>query len=461
MSSKKKQYFGTDGIRGKANQFPMTAKMAMKVAMAAGVVIREKFQASHSQGHSPRIVIGKDTRISGYMIEQAMASGFLSMGIDVVFLGPLPTPAVAMHTRSMRADMGIMISASHNPYFDNGIKLFGADGYKIPDDIEARIEDLMDKNLDEMLASPDKIGQASRLDDASGRYVEFIKSTFPRGMSLQGLRVVVDCAHGAAYKVAPQTLWELEADVIPLAVNPNGTNINSECGATDTAMLQKAVTDNEADLGVALDGDADRLILVDEKGRRIDGDQIMAVIAKSAKDDGRLARGALVATVMSNLGLENYLKDNGIQLIRTAVGDRHIVEKMRSEGFNVGGEQSGHMILADYSTTGDGLLAAVQMLAILRMSGYRMSELCNAFEPVPQILQNVRFDAGAKPLDDEEVKKMIEESQANLANDGRILVRASGTEPVIRVMAEGYDQNKIKTIVNNICHLIQDRSKSA
>ncbi len=455
-----KKYFGTDGIRGKANSFPMTAEIALKVAMAAAIVMREQKGAN---GHRARVVIGKDTRISGYMLEQAMASGFLSMGVDVVFLGPLPTPAVAMHTRSMRADLGVMISASHNAYQDNGIKLFGGDGYKLSDALELQIEGLLEQDLGAYLPQPEGIGQASRLDDASGRYVESIKSTFPRGMSLAGLRVVVDCANGAAYKVAPQTLWELEADVIPLAVHPNGTNINRECGATDTANLQRAVIDYEADLGIALDGDADRLILVDEKGQRIDGDQIMAVIAKSAKQDGRLAGGALVATVMSNLGLELFLREQGIKMIRTAVGDRHVVEAMREGGYNIGGEQSGHLVLTDYATTGDGLLAAVQLLAVLRMSGHRVSELCQAFDPVPQILQNVRFDSGVRPLDQQAVKDAILEAEQSLANDGRgrLLVRASGTEPVIRVMAEGYDQSQIKTIVSNLCHLIQNVSKSA
>lgn len=455
-----KKYFGTDGIRGKANSFPMTADVALKVAQAAAIVMQRR---SKSAGHETRVVIGKDTRISGYMLEQAMAAGFLSMGIDAVFLGPLPTPAVAMHTGSMRADLGVMISASHNPYGDNGIKLFGSDGYKLPDELELEIEALLEQDLSGHLPPPEGIGQASRLDDASGRYIESVKNTFPRGMSLAGLRVVVDCANGAAYKVAPQTLWELEADVIPLAVRPNGTNINLECGATDTAALQRAVVDFEADLGIALDGDADRLILVDEKGNRIDGDQIMAVITKTAKDDGRLAGGALVATVMSNLGLEVFLREQGVRLLRTKVGDRYVVEAMREGGYNIGGEQSGHIVLTDYATTGDGLLAAVQMLAILRMSGMRVSELCSAFEPVPQILQNVRFEGNMRPLEDEAVKAAILEAEDALGRDGRgrLLVRPSGTEPLIRVMAEGYDPAQIKTIVSNLCHLIQSVSKTA
>ena len=453
-----KKYFGTDGIRGRANKHPMSAHIAMRAAMATAVVLKETAGA----GHRARVVIGKDTRISGYMLEQAMAAGFSAMGMDVVFLGPLPTPAVAMHTRSMRADLGVMISASHNVYQDNGIKFFGSDGFKLSDDLENRIEALIDdESLEDHLPEPHGIGQASRLDDASGRYIEFIKSTFPKGMTLQGLRIVIDCANGAAYKVAPQTLWELEADVIPLSVQPNGININRDSGATDTAALQKAVTDYEADLGIALDGDADRLILVDERGQHIDGDQIMAVIAKAAKDDGKLSRGTLVATVMSNLGLELYLKEQDIRLERTAVGDRHVVEAMRGGGYNIGGEQSGHLVLTDYATTGDGLLGAVQILSILRMSGFRMSELCDAFTAVPQILQNVRYDPAFKPLEDKAVQDAIEQGKIDLSDQGRILVRASGTEPLIRVMAEGYDQIKVKTIVNDICTIIQGLDKKA
>lgn len=447
-----KKYFGTDGIRGRANAYPMNAFVAMRAAMAAAVALRER----NGLGGRARVVIGKDTRISGYMIEQAMAAGFSSMGVDVVFLGPLPTPAVAMHTRSMRADLGVMISASHNAYQDNGIKFFGGDGYKLNDEMEARIEELIDADdIEQYYPEPHGIGQASRLDDASGRYIEFIKSSFPKGMNLQGMRIIIDCANGAAYKVAPQTLWELEADVIPLAINPNGININRDSGATDTASLQKAVTDYEADLGIALDGDADRLIMVDERGQRIDGDQIMAVIAKAAKDDGKLARGALVATVMSNLGLELYLKEQGIDLVRTAVGDRYVVEEMRKNGYNIGGEQSGHMVLTDYATTGDGLLASMQMLSVLKMSGLRMSELCNAFKPVPQILQNVKYAPNAKPLEEKVVQDAIEHAKVELSDEGRILVRASGTEPLIRVMAEGFDQDKVKRVVNDICEAIQ------
>lgn len=455
-----KKYFGTDGIRGRANQAPMDAYTAMRAAMATAVALKE---AVDGTGQRIRVVIGKDTRISGYMIEQAMAAGFSSMGVDVVFLGPLPTPAVAMHTRSMRADLGVMISASHNPYQDNGIKFFGADGFKLNDGLEARVEELMDSDdLERFYPNPHGIGQASRLDDASGRYIEFIKSSFPKGMTLQNMRIVLDCANGAAYKVAPQTLWELEADVMPLSIHPNGININRDSGATDTTALQKAVTDYEADLGIALDGDADRLIMVDERGQRVDGDQLMAVIAKTAKDDNRLAGGALVATVMSNLGLELYLKEHGIGLVRSAVGDRYVVEEMRKGGYNIGGEQSGHIVLTDYATTGDGLLASVQMLSILRMAGCRMSELCSAFTPVPQILQNVKYDAkGSKPLDDKAVQDAIDGARAQLADEGRILVRASGTEPLIRVMAEGHDQDKVKLAVNSICDVIQRFDKAS
>jgi phosphoglucosamine mutase len=450
-----KKLFGTDGIRGRANLYPMTSTAALRVAMAAGVILKRDYGV---HGHTPRVVIGKDTRISGYMLEQAMASGFLASGVDVVFLGPLPTPAVAMHTRSMRADMGVMISASHNPYYDNGIKLFGRDGYKISDQVEQEIEAIISQygeEIDTVLPEADLIGQASRLDDASGRYIEFVKGTFPRGMSLDNLRIVLDCANGAAYKVAPQALWELEADVIPIANTPNGVNINKECGATDTAYLQQCVLDQEADLGIALDGDADRLIVVDEKGRRIDGDQIMAVLAKALKDDNALQGGALVATVMSNLGLERYLKDHNINLLRTKVGDRYVVEAMREGGYNIGGEQSGHLVLSDFSTTGDGLLGAVQLLSILRMSGQRMSDLCKAFEPVPQILRNVKYEKGKKPLEHEDVKALLKTVEDELGDEGRVLVRASGTEPLIRVMAEGYDQDKVQSCVRRLCDAVK------
>jgi len=451
-----KKYFGTDGIRGRANTHPMTADVALRVAMAAGAVLR----AGGEAGPHNRVVIGKDTRLSGYMLEQAMASGFLSVGLDVVLLGPMPTPAVAMLTRSLRADLGVMISASHNPHEDNGIKLFGGDGYKLSDAMERDIETKID-TPDGFLAAPSDLGRASRLDDASGRYIEFVKGTFPRGFNLGNLRIVVDCAHGAAYRVAPQVLWELQAEVIPMGVSPNGLNINQGCGATDTALLQKTVTDSGADLGIALDGDADRLIMVDEKGNRIDGDQLMAIIAHSWKQAGQLRGNTLVATVMSNLGLERYLKSNGVNLERAAVGDRYVVERMRQGGFNVGGEQSGHMVFSDFATTGDGLIAALQVLAVLRASDKPMSEIAHAFDPVPQILQNVKFHKDARPLDNAGVKAAIEKAETLLANaDGRLLVRASGTEPVIRVMAEGDDEAKVKSIVAEICATIDAAARA-
>lgn len=450
-----KRYFGTDGIRGRANIHPMTADVALRVAMAAGATLR----AGEGEPHN-RVVIGKDTRLSGYMLEQAMAAGFLSMGMDVVLLGPMPTPAVAMLTRSLRADLGVMISASHNAFEDNGIKLFGPDGFKLSDTIERTIEDKIDLP-EKSLAAPSDLGRASRLDDASGRYIEFVKGTFPRGQTLEGLRIVVDCAHGAAYRVAPQVLWELQADVIPLGVSPNGININAGCGATDTHLLEKTVLDTEADLGIALDGDADRLIMVDEKGRRIDGDQLMAIIAKSWQQGGLLKGNTVVATVMSNLGLERYLKGLGLTMERTSVGDRHVVERMREAGFNLGGEQSGHIVLSDFATTGDGLIAALQVLAALKAEGKPMSELAHAFDTVPQVLQNVRFEKGAAPLDDAGVKAAITKAEQVLSNDGRILVRASGTEPLIRVMAEGDDEAKVRQIVADVCASIDASLKRA
>jgi phosphoglucosamine mutase len=444
-----KKYFGTDGIRGRANIFPMTADVALRVAMAAGSTLR----AAEGEPHN-RVVIGKDTRLSGYMIEQAMAAGFLAMGMDVVLLGPMPTPAVAMLTRSLRADLGVMISASHNPFEDNGIKLFGADGYKLSDDIEHQIEAKID-TPDTHLASPSDLGRASRLDDASGRYIEFVKGTFPRGQTLAGLRIVVDCAHGAAYRIGPQVLWELQADVIPLGISPNGLNINQGCGATDTLLLQKTVVENEADLGIALDGDADRLIMVDEKGNRVDGDQLMAIIARSWKLGGMLKNNAVVATVMSNLGLERYLNDMGLTLERASVGDRYVVERMREGKFNLGGEQSGHIVLSDFTTTGDGLIAALQVLAVLKGEGKRMSELARTFDPVPQILESVRFAAGKKPLENDTVKAAIDKAGRDLEKQGRLLVRASGTEPVIRVMAEGDDEAQVRQAVTDVCDRIR------
>jgi len=445
-----KEYFGTDGIRGRANEFPMTAKMALKVAMAAALVMQENCTGKPTK----RVVIGKDTRLSGYMLEQAMAAGFVSMGMEVVLTGPIPTPAVAMLTRSLRCDLGVMISASHNPFYDNGIKLFGADGYKLDDAIERQIEIYMDSNLDNALAEPEVLGKASRLDDARGRYVEYVKRSLRRGDTLGGLKVVVDCAHGAAYKVAPQTLWELEAEVITIGNAPNGKNINDEYGATATANLQKAVVEHGADIGIALDGDADRLILVDEKGNKIDGDQIMAALALSMHEDGTLKGGGLVATVMSNLGLEKLLESKGLKLIRTAVGDRHVVEEMRANGYNIGGEQSGHLVLSDYGTTGDGLLSALKVLLMLKTQGKPASEVLNQFTPYPQMLKNVRFEAEA-PLEDDAVKQSIAAAEEKLAGTGRILVRASGTEPVIRVMAEGQDEALIDTLTDEICEAVK------
>lgn len=448
----KKKYFGTDGIRGKANSYPMTADTALRVAMATARVLKRH---AHGLGAMNRAVIGKDTRLSCYMLEQAMASGFLAMGMDVVLLGPIPTPGVATLTRSLRADVGVVISASHNPYEDNGIKLFAADGYKLPDEVEAQIESWIDNPaLMSEMPAPDKVGRASRLDDALGRYIEAVKASFPRGQTLEDLKIVLDCANGAAYKVAPQALWELEAEVIPIGVSPNGQNINDKCGATDTEMLQKRVVAEKADLGIALDGDADRLIMVDEQGRRIDGDQIIALLAMQMKARNQLRQDTVVTTVMSNLGLERILKKKGISLLRTAVGDRYVVEKMREGGYNLGGEQSGHIILSDHGTTGDGLLAAIHVLGILKEQGGKASETLNVFTPVPQLLRNVRF-SGEQPLKDGTVKEAIRAAERTLANDGRLLVRESGTEPVIRIMAEGDNPGLIETVVTDLCSLIE------
>lgn len=444
-----RKYFGTDGIRGRANQHPMTADIALKVAMATAKTLGKN--SIHS-----RVVIGKDTRLSCYMLEQSLTAGFLAMGMDVVLTGPIPTPAIAVLTRSMRADVGVMISASHNPFEDNGIKLFGADGYKLPDATEHAIESWID-NPDLMtdgLATPDKIGHASRMDDAVGRMVEYAKGSFPRNKTLAGLKIVLDCANGAAYKVAPQALWELEATVISMGVTPNGKNINLECGATHTDALQAKVVEEGADIGIALDGDADRLILVDERGQRIDGDQILALLATYMKSYNCLNHDTVVTTVMSNLGLERYLQANGMTLVRAAVGDRYVVEKMREGKFNLGGEQSGHIVMSDFGTTGDGLMAALQVLAVLKYSGKKASELLNVFTPVPQLLKNVRFTKGAKPLDKAEVQDALAQAEKTLANSGRLLVRASGTEPLIRVMAEGDDPKMVEKVVDDLCDVI-------
>lgn len=451
-----KKYFGTDGIRGQANQFPMTADIAMKVAMAAGAVLQKETDRKNTN----RAVIGKDTRLSCYMLEQAITAGFLSMGIDVILTGPVPTPAVAMLTRSLRADIGVMVSASHNPFQDNGIKLFGPDGFKLDDAIEKKIEAKIEQDLSDELSAPADLGKASRLDDAVGRYVESIKQSLTKGQSLKGLRVVIDCAHGAAYKVAPQVLWELEAKVTAIGVNPNGRNINEGFGATSIENLQKEVLDRHADVGIALDGDADRIIMVDEKGQKIDGDQIMAALAVDMKETGSLQNDTLVSTVMSNIGLERFLKAEGITLERAAVGDRYVVEKMRSGGFNLGGEQSGHIVMSDFGSTGDGLLAAIQLLSILKQSDKQASQCLKLFEPAPQILKNVRYE-GNRPTEMSEVQEAIKAAEEQIGNDGRIFVRPSGTEPVIRVMAEGDDVVLVEDIVNNLCNEIENASKAA
>lgn len=446
-----RKYFGTDGIRGTANIHPMTADMALKVAMATAYVLRHRQES----GSLDRVLIGKDTRLSGYMLEQAMAAGFVAMGMEVILTGPIPTPAVAQLTKSLRADVGVMISASHNPYQDNGIKLFGADGCKLSDALEIEIESAIDMDQNVLLPPPDKIGKATRLDDAPGRYVEFLKRSLPRGGSLKGIKIVLDCAHGAAYRVAPQLLWELEADVITIGDRPNGRNINEGCGATHTDWLQKKVTEEKADIGLALDGDADRLILVDEQGTRIDGDQILGVLARLKKEQGFIQGGGVVATVMSNMGLEKFLLGLGLALVRTPVGDRYVVEKMREGGFNLGGEQSGHVILSDFGTTGDGLLAGLQVLSALMASGKKASQFCRVFDPFPQVLQNVRITNGHKPLDDAGVKSAIERAEKELANDGRLLIRKSGTEPLIRVMAEGRNETQVKQLVSDLCAVIE------
>lgn len=441
-----RKFFGTDGIRGRTNSGAMTAEMAMKVGMAAG--------AHFVRGdHRHRVVIGKDTRLSGYMIENALVAGFTSVGMDVVQIGPMPTPAVAMLTRSMRADLGVMISASHNPYYDNGIKLFGPDGYKLSDDDEREIEALLESPP--ALAEPERIGRARRVEDARGRYSHFAKSCFPEELRLDGLKVVIDCANGAAYQVAPTALWELGAETISIGVSPNGTNINDKCGSTAPAMLQETVVASGADIGIALDGDADRLIIVDEQGRVIDGDQIMALIGKSWSEAGRLKGGGVVATVMSNLGLERFLHSIGLTLERTAVGDRYVLERMRSGGFNVGGEQSGHIILSDYATTGDGLVAALQVLAELVRQRKPASEVLHVFDTVPQLLRNVRF-SGGRPLEADSVKRAISSAEHELDGKGRLVIRASGTEPVIRVMAEGDDADQVMRVVGEICEAVQE-----
>jgi phosphoglucosamine mutase len=442
-----RKYFGTDGIRGRANGV-ITPELALKVGQAAGL-------AFQNGEHRHRVLIGKDTRLSGYMIETALVSGFTSVGMDVLLTGPMPTPAVAMLTRSMRADLGVMISASHNPYDDNGIKLFGPDGYKLSDEIELKIEKLVDSDMGKRLAKSADLGRAKRDDGAQARYIEFAKRTLPRNMSLEGLRVVIDCANGAAYQVAPDALWELGAEVIKMGVEPDGFNINKDCGSTEPAALAAKVREVRADIGIALDGDADRVLMVDERGHVIDGDQLMAVIAESWKADGRLAKPGVVATVMSNLGLERYLGTLGLSLARTAVGDRYVLEHMREHGYNVGGEASGHIILSDYATTGDGLVAALQVLSVVNKQDKPVSQVCHVFEALPQVLRNVRYKTG-KPLENAKVRLAIKSAEQRLDGQGRLVIRPSGTEPVIRVMGEGDDKSLVQDVVDGIVEALTD-----
>jgi phosphoglucosamine mutase len=436
-----RRYFGTDGIRGRANGV-ITAELALRVGQATGTAFRRG-------EHRHRVVIGKDTRLSGYMIETALVAGFTSVGMDVLLLGPMPTPAVAMLTRSMRADLGVMISASHNPYDDNGIKLFGPDGYKLTDELEHEIEKLIDGNVSKRLAKSADLGRAKRIDGVHDRYIEFAKRTLPRNMSLEGLRVVVDCANGAAYRVAPGALWELGAEVFTVGVDPDGFNINKDCGSTAPDALRRKVVEMRADVGIALDGDADRVIVVDERGHIVDGDQLMAVIGESWKEDDRLAKPGIVGTVMSNLGLERHLKNLGIDLVRTPVGDRYVLEQMREHGYNVGGEPSGHIILSDYATTGDGFVAALQVLAVVKKNDRPVSEVCHRFDPLPQVLKNVRYRDG-QPLEHAKVRSAIADAEQRLGRQGRLIIRPSGTEPVIRVMGEGDDKVLVEEVVDGI-----------
>jgi phosphoglucosamine mutase len=440
-----RRYFGTDGIRGTANSFPMTPEVAMRVGMAVGLHYRN--------GHRQRVVIGKDTRLSGYMIENALVAGFTSVGVDVFLLGPIPTPAVAMLTRSLRADYGVMISASHNPFDDNGIKLFGPDGFKLSDAVEREIEALIEADIGPRLARADTLGRAKRIDGALERYIEAAKRTLPRQMSFDGLRIVVDCANGAAYKAAPMALEELGAKVFSLGVSPDGLNINRDVGSTAPKALAAKVEEHGAHLGIALDGDADRVVLVDEKGRVIDGDQLMAVVAGYWNDEKRLQGNGIVATVMSNLGLERFLASEGLSLARTPVGDRYVSEHMRAHGFNVGGEQSGHIILSDFTTTGDGLIAALQVLAVICTDGRPASEVCHRFDPVPQVMKNFRYRAG-QPLEDEQVQRAIAAAEGRLNGGGRLVIRPSGTEPVIRVMGEGDDAVLVESLVDEIVEVL-------
>jgi phosphoglucosamine mutase len=444
-----RKLFGTDGIRGRSNTEPMTAMTALTAAVAAG----RHFSTSDKRRHL--VVIGKDTRLSGYMLEPALVAGFTSVGMDVVTVGPLPTPAIAMLTRSLRADLGVMISASHNPYDDNGIKLFGPDGFKLSDEVEEEIERRMDEGPTAGLSAPERLGRVQRLEDARGRYIEFVKASFPRGRRLDGLKVAIDCANGAAYKVAPTVLYELGATVIPIGVAPDGYNINRNCGAVHPESLQSQVVSHNAHIGLALDGDADRLIVVDEKGQVIDGDQILALIAGSWAKGGQLRGGGVVATLMSNFGLERHLKGLGLDLVRTKVGDRYVVEHMRSNGHNLGGEQSGHLVMTDYATTGDGLVAALQVLSVLTQDGKKTSEALRVFTPAPQMLKNVRFSGSVKPLDTDTVKATIKTVEAKLGARGRLVVRKSGTEPLIRVMAQGEDEDEVKAAVAEVVAAVE------
>jgi phosphoglucosamine mutase len=446
-----RKYFGTDGIRGTANKGSVTPYTVLRLALATGELFRRG-------DHRHRVVIGKDTRLSGYMLEPALTSGFTAMGMDVMLVGPMPTPAVAMLTRSLRADVGVMISASHNPYQDNGLKLFGPDGYKLSDVQEEEIESLMDVEGLE-LAEGKALGRATRLEDAPGRYIEFVKQTFPKRLRLDGLKIVIDCANGAAYRVAPTVFHELGADVVPVATQPDGTNINRDCGATSPEAMSQQVVTHGADLGIALDGDADRLIISDEHGDILNGDHVMALIASSWQKTGRLRGGSVVATVMSNLGFERFLDGLGLDLVRTAVGDRNVVDYMRTHNHNVGGEQSGHIILNDFSTTGDGLIAALQVLAAVIDQDRPVSEVCRLFEPLPQVLRNVRFSAG-KPLDVPAVREAIFDGEARMAKTGRVLIRPSGTEPLIRVMVEGNDGDLVDEVVGDIAEAIERVAQS-
>jgi len=445
----KRKIFGTDGVRGLANVGAMTPERILKLGMAVGRVFK-------NGQHRHRVVIGKDTRLSGYMIEPALTAGFAASGMDVFLLGPLPTPAMAMLTRSLRADLGVMISASHNPYQDNGVKFFGPDGFKLSDETELEIEKLMTEGPEAGLAASADLGRVKRVDDAGARYIEFAKAAFPRRYSLDGMRVVIDCANGAGYKVAPTVLWELGAEVKAVGVEPNGFNINRGVGSTAPKSMQDAVREYRADIGIALDGDADRVMICDEAGRMIDGDQILAVIASFWKRNNKLKGGGIVSTVMANMGLEKYLTGENLSFVRTQVGDRYVVEEMRSRAMNVGGEPSGHVILSDYATTGDGLVTALQVLALVACEGRKVSETCRKFEPAPQILQNIRFKGG-DPLETDAVKKAIKAGEEKLGTKGRLVIRKSGTEPLVRVMGEGEDVNVLKPVIEDICAAVEKR----